>query len=130
MNMTTEMARKILSEAYINGRKRMNECKPVPMVVSDGNREYFIEDGVCGFAWVVVDYKKNGAKFINALKKMDLASNDINSFADWKKHYPKGYSFWVAEGNQSYDKKKAYAKGMVEVLEKYEITCTYGYRLD
>lgn len=135
---------KIHQEAHKAGLKAMEEAaKPVPMVVqqhenmADDNspvvQEWVVPGGPCGFAWVNVKWKGNGRKFINQLKRKKMATADINSFAGevYKKDsYYGGYTYWVHEGNQSIYYKEKYAAGYVEVLQKYDIPCTFNSRLD
>jgi hypothetical protein len=122
---------KIFEEAKVNGMKYLEKCTPNPMGVTNGIQNWVVDDGICGFAYVIVLFKKNGAKFINQLKKKDLASSDINSFKPWLKSIlGPGFKYWIREGNQSYEKKMAYAEGMVEVLQKYDIPCYCSGNLD
>jgi len=131
---------KIFKEAQRAGEKAMKACVPTPMVVqqhenmlddnSSVTKEWFVSDGVCGYAWVVVKCKGKGVKFINALKRAGLAGGE-NSFKVFThSSYYKGFYYHVDAGNQSYELKTAYAHAFAEVLSKYEIPCYSGSRLD
>jgi hypothetical protein len=101
--------------AQAAGMKALQEAEPVPMVVGDadlngqfipGGRKYFVEGGVCGFAWVHVS--PGNCAFANWLKKAGVA----------RKSYYGGVDIRVQEGGQSMQRKEAYAKAMAKVLNE------------
>lgn len=131
---------KIVQEAEAAGEEAGKKCIPQPMIVqrrsnplddnSEVEKEWFVPDGLCGFAWVNVSCKGKGLKFINVLKRAGLAG-DINSHCLFSKDdYYKGYTMWVHYGNQSIARKEAYAKAFTSVLEKYGIPARWSSRLD
>lgn len=95
---------------------------PTPMVVSGGvpgetPKSWYVSEGACGFAWVVV---KGTTPFARWAKKTGKAS----------KHYPSGLSFWVSEFGQSMARKEAYAYAFAKVLTEHGITAYAGSRMD
>lgn len=130
-------------KAHEAGMKALEAKVPVPMVVAehenmlDDNspvaKSWFVSDGVCGFAWVIVKCNTpENRNFINSLKKAGMASGDINGFrAEWNKDsYYGGFRYSVMYGNQSYEKKVAYANAFVDVLTEAGIKAWSGSRLD
>lgn len=122
------------------GKEAMGKCTPTPMIVSqhqnmlDDNspveKEYYVPQGVCGFAWVNVKAKGKGLTFINALKKEGLATKKLTHAPFRKDHYYGGYTHWVREGGQSYEIKCAYAYAFAEVLHEAGLPCHAMSRLD
>lgn len=138
-------ATEILCEAEQAGKTALEHCKPTPMIVQEvglddkpypGSQKYFVEDGVCGFAWIWIPDSR--CEFIKAMKRLGLAEpKETYCYTPGDKRYPfekciykKGYDFWVREGNQSYEKKMAFAEAFAAVLEKYGITAYAQGRLD
>jgi len=115
----SEQFQSLVKEAHDAGVAAMNHCRPDPMVVRDGRtgEEWFIADGMCGFAWI--EFAGNTA-FGRWAKKTGLA----------RKHYPRGLSIWVSLGGQSYDLKSAYARAFSAVLQKAGVNAHAGSRLD
>jgi hypothetical protein len=97
-----------------------------PMIVNahknplDANSEitqsYFVADGVCGFASVVI---KN-IKFANGLKKMNIG----------RKNYGGGYCISVQDFNQSLTRKEVYAHAFAEVLRANGVDAYVDSRMD
>lgn len=120
---------KIWDEAHAAGMAAVAKLQVVPMVVNqhanpmDDNspvtRSYFVEDGVCGFAWVHV--RGANSSFGRWLKEKELARRDS---------YNGGLSIWVHDFNQSLQKKEAYAGAFAEVLRKHDIAAYSGSRMD
>lgn len=114
------------------GQVAIEACTPRPMAVQqhsnmlDDNspvvKQYHVPDGVCGFAWVWLPYKDTNIKFINTIKKFDDGLR--------RNRYKGGYEYWVWQGNQSYEKKMAFARAMADVLQKEGIKAYAGGRLD
>ena len=120
-------------KALAAGMKALNECVPNPMVVQqhanmmDDNspvvKSWYVGDGVCGFAWVRVKCKGEGLRFINAMKKHGIDR--------WRKDdYYGGYQLWVREGNQSMQRKEAFAEAYAEVLREAGVKAYAGSRMD
>jgi hypothetical protein len=124
--------RKLWADAKEAGNQALLACVPIPMVVQqhsnmmDDNskvtKEWVVEDGMCGFAWVTLPYKGTNIKFINAIKKFEPDR--------LTKAYGGGYSYWIHEGNQSYTKKMKYAQAMATALNNGGIKAYSGSRLD
>ena len=103
------------------------QCAQVaPMIVNahanplDANSEitkqYFVADGVCGFASVVI---KN-VKFANGLKKMNIG----------RKNYGGGYCVSVRDFNQSLTRKEVYARAFADVLIANGVEAYVDSRMD
>ena len=126
---TAWKAVRIFNEAAAAGAAALGGCVPEPMVVVSSSglgqeTTYVVNDGVCGFAWVRVP---GNSWFIRALKEAGLAGRT----QVWHKDdYAGGYMYWVSAGNQSYEKKMAFAKAMAETLRKNGVECSYNGRLD
>jgi len=126
----TALFQTIYDEAHKAGMDALDAMKPVPMIVGDavglfGNQidpskpTYYVADGVCGFAWVNV---RDGRKpFTKWLVKKGYGRKD---------DYYKGVTVWVRAGNQSMQKKEAYARAMAGVFSKYGIDCYADSRMD
>lgn len=124
-----EMAEKAGMEAH--------EAKiPVPMIVqqhsnvlddnSEVEKQWYVPSGVCGFAWVVIPYKGEGIKFINALKKKGIFKEN----GKISKSYYGGYHYWVSTMTQSMEKKEAFAREFSRVLQENGIDCYPTSRMD
>ncbi len=130
--MATKAKDREFEMLYLNGRKAGLEAAdrmtPVPMIVSEHSnmmddnspvkKSWYVADGVCGFAWVVI--RPGNSPFANWLKK--------NKIAD--KHYYGGVSIWVSDFNQSMMKKEAYAAAMANVFSEAGIKAFSGSRMD
>jgi len=119
----------IWQEATKAGDDALAKCTPTPMIVqqhsnplndnSSVEKEWFVEDGVCGFAWIVV--RPGNCSFANFLKEKDYARKDS---------YYGGVSIWVTVGNQSMQKKETWGRAFAEVLRKYDIDARMMSRMD
>lgn len=127
----------IMKEAVEAGNAAIAVAKVIPMVVEqhvnmvDDNspvaKNWLVADGACGFAWI--NFKANttpNRKFLAGLKKAGLCGEH----KEWGKAYTGGYSYWVGQGNQSIQKKEAFARAFADVLKNHGITCYVGSRLD
>jgi len=124
----------LFEKAYAAGLAALKAATPTPMVVqqhanvlNDNSpvvKEWFVEGGVCGFAWVNIKCKGEGLKFINALKKRGLPDGLR------KDGYYGGYTLWVREGGQSMQRKEAFAYAFADVLREAGITCYASSRMD
>ena len=119
----------VYNEAHAAGLAAGQAFNPAPMIVqqhqnqlddkSPVEKQYFVSDGVCGFAWVVV-------------------SPGTHSFARWasknlgaKKDYYGGITVkWVGEFGQSMEKKIAYAQAFTGVLRGHGIPANTRDRMD
>ncbi len=123
MTMTQEQEfYAIHAEAREAGQLEVVALEVEPMVVTgrglDGKRtSYYVSDGVCGFAEVVVSGTCAFGKWAKAHGLM-------------RKHYPKGLSMWISDYNQSLQRKEAYAKAYTRVLVKHGIEAHYESRMD
>lgn len=108
----------MIDEAKEAGTAAVEKLAIKPMVVvSWGGERHIVEDGPCGFAWVMFP---GNDKFGRWAKRVGIS----------RKGYPTGQTIWISEFNQSYEKKRAYASAFAEVLRKYGIKAWPGYRLD
>lgn len=121
---------RIYKEADAAGHEAATTVVPTPMIVGTpttvlGNdidykkQTYFVEGGVCGFAWVKI-FPARGA-FVNYLKSIKVGSTN---------GYEGGYDIWVRGYGQSVTRKAAYAGAFAQVLQKYGIKAYGDSRLD
>ena len=108
----------IYNEARIAGLKAVNDLVVTPMIVKDGKRSYFVADGVCGFAWVVI--KPANCTFANWARREKMGQTG----------YGGGLHIWVNDFDQSYEKKRAYAWAFAEVLRNAGYMAYSDGRLD
>jgi hypothetical protein len=119
-------AQEIYIQARAAGLAAAAAAQVTPMIVNahanplDSNspvtRSYCVNDGVCGFASIII---KN-IKFANQLKKMGLG----------RKNYGGGYALSVQDFNQSLTRKEAYAHAFAAVLNDHGITAYTDSRMD
>lgn len=83
---------------------------------SEITKQYFVADGVCGFASVVV---KN-IKFANGLKKLGIG----------RKNYGSGWNISVHDFNQSLTRKEVYARAFADVLIANGVDAYVDSRMD
>ena len=132
---TTKSAYDILVEASEAAEAAVKACRPTPIIVGSpstplGNdvdptqQTWFVEGGVCGFAWVVI--RPARGTIVAELKKRKIGGA----------HYGGGYSFssWQLapsiRQDQSYERAVAAARGAVEVLKKYGVNAYVDARID
>jgi hypothetical protein len=143
VKMTDVEAMDIYREALDAGHTALQACRPTPMVVqehvnmlddnSQVKQEWFVGDGVCGFAWVHMKCKGVAGEFIRAMKRNGIAGGENDRGGNIRINhdsYYHHYSFWVHEGNQSMQKKEAFAEAFADVLKKHGIVCHAGSRMD
>lgn len=119
---------KVYDEARQAGIDAGTLALPTPMVVqqhsnmlddkSPVEKQWFVPDGVCGFAWVTI--RPGNCSFAKWLKINKLGDNA----------YHGGVSIWVHDFNQSMERKEKYAYAFAEVLSKYGIKACPGSRMD
>lgn len=98
------------------GLEAGNKSTPNPMIVqkhenmlddsSPIEKEYFVEGGVCGFAYVIVT--PGTSSFARYL----------SSKHGWSKYYYGGVCMSVKEYGQSYERKMAYAEAYANTLDR------------
>jgi hypothetical protein len=108
----------LFNKATEAGKAAAAACVPTPMVVSGGGKQYFVEDGVCGFAGVIV--RPGNCSFANYLKKAGLGRKD----------YYGGVRYSIHDYNQSLAKKEAFAYAFAGVLNRSGIDARVDSRMD
>jgi hypothetical protein len=120
----------IWNEAYTAGMAAGMGNKPNPMIVGqekglfsgeiDTTKPmYFVADGCCGFAWIVV--RPGNCSFANWAKKNKNA----------RREYGGGTCvYYVYEFNQSISRKEAFASAFADVLRKHGIKAYSQSRMD
>ena len=111
------------------GKCAVNKLKVQPMVVqqhaniiddsSPVINEWYVADGVCGFAWVNI--KPGNSAFAKWLKTKNLADKDS---------YYGGVTILISDYNQSMQKKEAYAYAFAKVLRHNGIKAQSYSRMD
>lgn len=120
--------RLIWNEAHKAGAEAADDCTPEPMVIQERENQwdddspvkksYFVPQGVCGFAWIIVRPATCG--FARWCRKNKGTS----------KAYYGGEQIWISAYGQSYEKKKAYAGAFAATLYDYDIKAYSAGRLD
>ena len=120
--------KQILDKANEAGMSAVKELLVEPMIVQshknplDDNspveKQWYVPDGVCGFAWVTVH--PGNCSLAKYLVKNNLA----------KAAYGGGVSIWVSQFNQSYQRKREYAMAYAKVLKENGFKAYAGGRLD
>ena len=129
--------KEILAAADVAGREAVSKMTVIPMVVGQAKSLFsneidysqpteFVEDGVCGFAWINVypEFKGNtklGKEERKVLERLDFSK-------DWENN--KRYYLWVRDFNQSMQKKEVYARAYAKVLSANGITASAVSRID
>ena len=118
----------IYQQAHYKGNVAVEMTTVAPMVVQqrenplDDNsrlvRQYFVSDGVCGFASVTV--KPANSKFAKYLVENGLG----------RKGYGGGVCMSIRDFNQSLQKKEAYAYAFASVLNEHGIKAHVESRID
>jgi hypothetical protein len=118
----------IYQAAHNAGNVAVQEATITPMIVqqranplndsSDVQRQWLVNDGVCGFASFIV--KPANCKFAKYLQAQGLG----------RKHYYGGMSMSIFDFNQSLQKKEAYAYAFAKVLNDNGITAYTESRMD
>jgi hypothetical protein len=120
----------IYREAYEAGIKAGNGVQVTPMIVGtetspfsniidETKQTYFVEGGVCGFAWVKI--RPARGKFVQFLKDKEIGSKD---------NYEGGYTIWCHEFGQSLTRKEAFVQAFAKVLREYGIDAYGQSRID
>ena len=112
----------IYQEARAAGLAAGHATRPVPMIlgypstplgndIDPNQKTYFVESGICGFAWVKI-HPARGA-FVKWAKENNLGRIDSDAG---------GFSIWVYDFGQSMQRKENYAAAFAKVL------CQHGLR--
>lgn len=119
----------IYTEAHAAGMEGLKACVPTRMLVvehenqlddtSPAKKTWEVAGGVCGSAGVWLrDGRKGFARWLTTTGKA------------YKDNYLGGTTIIVREGGQSMERKVAYAREFVAVLEKYNISSSVRSRID
>lgn len=117
-SVATETPAQLFAKAHKAGMDAGQAVNPTPMVVQGGGKSYFVGEGVCGFASVII--KPARGKFVTWLKA------NKNTY----KHYYGGIALFVSEFGQSLTRKEAYASAFVKVLKDSGINAYVDSRMD
>ena len=120
----------VYREAYSAGLKAGHEVQVTPMIVGEETTPfsnvidktkptYFIEGGVCGFAWVKI--RPARGKFVQFLKEKNLG---------YQNSYEGGYDLSCREFGQSLTRKEAFVNAFAKVLREYGIDAYGQSRID
>lgn len=119
----------IYDEADLAGVQAAIGHQPAAMVVYEtqgltdtplkGGKEWFVEGGVCGFAWVNIKPARGG--FVNWLKAQGTGRLD---------GYAGGWTIWVHDFGQSMERKEKYATAFAKVLQTHGIKAYAQARMD
>jgi len=114
----------VFKEACEAAEKAFDECKPIPMIVGQAanlfsneivpGTEEFVEDGVCGFAWVNV--KPARGPLIKYCKENNIGRNGV--YGGWS---ISSYDISRRVGHsQSMQRKESACRAFVNVIKSYE----------
>lgn len=127
MNEQEQKLAGIFVAAVAAGEAALEAAKPTPMAIVEadiltgepkvGARRLVIDEGPCGFAWVV--FPGNTA-FGRHMKKHGHA----------RKAYGGGLQYWVSQGGQSMQRKEAFARAFASVLKANGIDAFADSRMD
>lgn len=111
----------LYQKAHLAGVAAVQSANVQPMVVTDESRGavYYVEDGVCGFAWIKIRPAKGA--FVKWCKENEIGRVDS---------YEGGYNIWVHDYNQSMRKKEAYANAFARVLSDNGVNAYSMSRMD
>lgn len=106
-------------KAHAAGMKAGSEVSVEPMIIGNGKSNYFVPEGVCGFAWVKIHPARG--KFVSWLKNNGIGRTDS---------YYGGYTISVNEFGQSMTRKEAYARAFAGFLKESGIKAHANSRMD
>ena len=109
---------RLVTKAHLKAHEAVKQHTPTPMHVTDGENNWVIDDGVCGFAEVRLP--KGNTSFARWAKKNTA----------FEKHYGGGLSLWVSDYNQSMERKQVYARTYADVLNRHGIDAYATSRMD
>jgi hypothetical protein len=123
-------AKALFTKADAAGMAAIAACTPVPMIVGsakslfsnemDPNKpQYFVADGVCGFAWIEIRPSRGGIATW-------MKENGYGRYDDYRRcHYMS-----ARENSQSMQKKEAYCHAFADVMRDAGIDCSTASRMD
>lgn len=130
----SELSR-IWKEAWKAGDDAGKGASVTPMVVYEaglfddkplpGGQSWFVDDGVCGFAWVDIRPASHAGRSDCDLVKW-MRSRDIGHYSE----YHKSWQYSINEFNQSMQRKEAAARAIADVLTKYGYRAYDNSRMD
>jgi hypothetical protein len=131
VSFTASQARKIFEEARVAGRAAGVAATPKSMVVGtpttllgddiDSTKPtYYVPDGVCGFAWVVI--RPGNSSLARHAVKLAIGGSGGRGGG--------GVSIWVRDHDQSLERKNRHARAYAEVLGAYGVTAYAESRMD
>jgi hypothetical protein len=132
MNQAKQAARDLKFTALIDrageaGMAAGNAVTPTPARFRGMSGEVFVlDEGMCGFAWVNIPGTSSLARWVKANQQ---AMTDRHGFGVHK-GYPRGLDLWCRNFDQSWERKKAWAKAFAEVLKAEGQSARHGDRLD
>jgi hypothetical protein len=118
----------LVTKAHAAGMAAGDAAQPTAMVVSEHanalddaspvRKQWYVADGVCGFAWVTI--RPGTSSFARWMVKHGHA----------RKAYGGGISTWVSQFGQSMQRKQAYAAAFAKVLSEAGINAYADSRMD
>ena len=131
-----ELFNDICVKADAAGKAAVEKAFIRPMIVGQekgfmsGKIDYskpveFVEDGVCGFAWVDIYPQHKGTTTLGKMERKVYEACGFKKAFESKKYYK-----WISDYNQSMQKKEAYARAFAEVLRANGLKAYSGSRLD
>jgi hypothetical protein len=126
----------LCGKADAAGKAAVEKLKVIPMFVGQETHlfsnqidttkpVYFVEDGVCGFAWISIYPKHKGNTREGKAERKLLESCGFT-----KNNYEKTYQKWISAYNQSMQKKEAYARAFASVLSSNGLNAYACSRID
>jgi hypothetical protein len=132
----------LFENAYFNGVVCGETTLPRPMVVTarcpdEPPKKYFVEGGVCGFAWVKFYYRDKQTHEFCKLVMQAQEEHRIpahESILDYSKAdgvgYPACWTLWIHDFGQSMARKESFASAFALHVRKAGIPCFTGSRMD
>jgi hypothetical protein len=131
VSFTTSQARKIFEEALAAGRAAGVAATPTPMVVGTpttflgdvidhSQPTYYVPDGVCGFAWVVI--RPGNSSLARHAVKLGIGRSGGRSGG--------GVRIWIRDHDQSLERKNRHARAYADVLRAYGVMAYAESRMD
>jgi hypothetical protein len=128
-SFTTRQAGKLLRDARTAGLLAGNGATPAPMIVGSpttplgdhidyGKKTYYVAEGACGFAWVVI--RPGNSSIARQAKKLGIG----------RPNYGGGVAIWIHDHGQSIDRKTLHARAYAKVLQDHGINAAPESRLD
>lgn len=121
----------LMHNAHEAGMAAVSQLQVVPMVVeqhadmlddsSPVTQSYFVEDGVCGFAWV--KFRPANSTFARWLQQNYPDNTHVDSYAG-------GLNYYIHDFRQSLQRKSTYASAFANSLKEAGIPCYSESRID